>query len=90
VTLEAGLALGGSFIAIITAIVAPALIVGRYLGSILTTQVAHTTEITSLKAGVADKGVRIEQLGNAFAEFRGEMRGRLSRGDLELSGRVRE
>jgi hypothetical protein len=76
-TLEAGIAIAGSCMALVTSVVAPSIIVGRYLGAIMTTQAQHTTQIASALEGVADKGRRIEQLGIDLAGFKGETRGRL-------------
>ena len=69
------IAIGAACLSLVTSIVAPAIIVGRFLGSILTTQATHTREIEHLQAGMRDKGVRLEELGKDLARLEGRLEG---------------
>lgn len=66
-------------VSVLVSILAPALIVGRYLGNILTTQAQHAKDHERHYQSARDQGERFERLGKEIAEIRGELRGRGSR-----------
>lgn len=65
-----------ALVGIVTAILGPALIFGRILGRVLTTQAVHEEALGKHAKGIAQKGERIEALGRELSELRGELRGR--------------
>lgn len=75
-TAEAGIAIASSIVAIATAILAPALIVGRYLGTIITTQAVHKEHLTRLDATNIDQGRRMEAFVRDLSRLEGRLDGR--------------
>lgn len=92
-TAEIAIAVAGTVVSLAAAVLGPTMILGKYLGGVLTTQTQHETTLARHDAGIADKGQRIEKLGNEVAELRGELRGAgvLGGGAAggDFSGRVR-
>ena len=72
------LAVVGSCLALATSIVAPALIVGRYLGGILTTQASHAAAISKLGAEGEQQARRVEGLGRELSHLQGAFGARSS------------
>lgn len=70
------LAVAGSCLALVTSIVAPALIVGRYLGGILTTQTNHAAAIQKLDDDGGQQARRVEGLGRELSHLQGAFEAR--------------
>jgi len=87
-TVEEGIAIGVGVMGLVSSIVTPAIIVGRYLGNILATQVQHAEDHKRHYQSAKDQGVRFERLGEALAELRGELRGRSAPGDFSSGHRI--
>ncbi len=75
-TFETGIALAAGIIGLVSSVVTPGIIVGKYLGGILTTQAQHTRDHERHYQSAVSQGERLESLGKEIAELRGEVRGR--------------
>jgi hypothetical protein len=75
VTPGEGIALAAAALGLVSSIVTPGLIVGKYLGGILTTQAQHTRDHERHFQSAHNQGERLEILGKEIAELRGEVRG---------------
>jgi hypothetical protein len=72
---------------VVSSVITSAVIVGKYLGQLMTTQAQHVIDHERHYQSARDQGIRFERLGEGIAELRGEIRGRVG-GDFSSGHRI--